>query len=514
MNRPVSLPIKGITEQIVNLTSAPMFGIPGGGASLELIDELERHNFPFFRTHFEGAAALMAGTVGRLSNKPGVCLSIKGPGLANMVPGLACNNLEGFPIIAFCESYEKNIDWSKQHKGMDHENLVSAVSKGCFGISDAQIIANACNLAQSGIPGPVVLNLAAGSGPSIPGNVKQTVDPDVNRLVAKSKKPIVIVGTLAVWSEWVHRLETLNIPVFTTASAKGVINETLPNAAGVYTGVGQKYTPEFTILQKADLVVGLGLRAREVLAAQPFQCPSVNIDHIESDQGFEFSSSSVLENFNVILDALCEHSWGLELIENAVKKLDQKLLCNRFLPAHVYLTVQKYFKGNIRGVFDTGYFCTVAEHIWRAKRPDLCLMSGQSRYMGTGLPMAIAAAFYDKSIPTVAVLGDGGIAMYLAEAKTAADLQLPLLILLISDGGFGSIRNRALRDGLTSAPLLINNSSWLAAFDGLGVPGKMVSSEIELISALESWSPNSGPLFIQSVFEPEQYQKMVAGIRS
>jgi acetolactate synthase-1/2/3 large subunit len=74
-------------------------------------------------------------------------------------------------------------------------------------------------------------------------------------------------------------------------------------------------------------------------------------------------------------------------------------------------------------------------------------------------------------VPTVLVTGDGGVAMYLAEAKLAAQHKLPLLIVLMTDNAFGSIRTRAIKDGLTQKPLVMDGKSWVGIFDSLGIPG-------------------------------------------
>ncbi len=104
-----------------------VFGIPGSGPSLTLIDYLERHNVEFCLTHFEGTAVIIAGTIGRLSGVTGVSISIKGPGLANMVPGLASCFFESMPVVAITEAYSPDTPHFKAHKRLDHNKLTSAV---------------------------------------------------------------------------------------------------------------------------------------------------------------------------------------------------------------------------------------------------------------------------------------------------------------------------------------------------------------------------------------------------
>ena len=86
------------------------------------IDSIIKENITFHTTHFEGSAAIMAGTIGRISGLAGISISIKGPGLANMIPGLAVCHFENFPLIAICESYEADVSNSKAHKRINHNS--------------------------------------------------------------------------------------------------------------------------------------------------------------------------------------------------------------------------------------------------------------------------------------------------------------------------------------------------------------------------------------------------------
>jgi acetolactate synthase-1/2/3 large subunit len=253
----------------------PVFGIPGSGASLELLDALERQGTAFHLSHHEAAAAIMAGTMGRLSGRAGLALAIKGPGLANLVPGLAACWFESFPLVALCEALPAGVDWRQRHKGLHHAALVAAISKGRYGLAangGEGAFSNAAALATAEVPGPVVLELVAGEVAAEPGGFGALAYESVIAAVERAQRPLVIAGSLALRAGWRDALAALDIPVFSTASTKGVIDEERFPAAGVYTGAGLEKSPESSLLPAADLVVGLGLRPQEVLAAKPFAC--------------------------------------------------------------------------------------------------------------------------------------------------------------------------------------------------------------------------------------------------
>ena len=87
----------------------------------------------------------------------------------------------------------------------------------------------------------------------------------LRELLRNAKRPVVIAGALASRAGLGAALAKLNFPVFSTAAAKGIVDERAPNAAGLWTGVGLELTPEHVLLPQADLIIGIGLTARESL---------------------------------------------------------------------------------------------------------------------------------------------------------------------------------------------------------------------------------------------------------
>ncbi len=517
-NRAVS-EVEKLAADIAAAGTTHVFGITGSGASLLLCDRLEKAGIAVIRTQFEGSAAIMAGTVGRITGKPGVALSIKGPGVANLMPGLAVSSFETFPMVAVSEAYPPGSPPSSAHKRLDHAAMAAAVTKAVRPLSTGGPgFREAATCAAAEVPGPVLLEITGAAiedSPALPVPVAPPHDAIVIARIAAAQKPVVIAGTLALRQGWGEALARLQVPVFTTPSAKGVIDETLPHAANVFTFTGLEQTPEAQLLAEADLVVGLGIRPGELLATKPFPCPAINVEAVADVPGaeaFKFAAVAAATQAPAIFAALAGKGWGLERLAAQLKQLDVVML-EGFLPGRAFRTLEEHFGRKARLVLDTGYFCTIGEHAIRAARADLCLMSGQGRYMGTGLPMALGAALCDASVPTVAVLGDGGIGMYVGELRLAVERRLPLLVLLMSDGRFGSIATRAIKDKLTQAPLTPGDPSWMGVMAGFGLPATRVSSEQDLRRALAAWDPAAGPAYIEAVFPPEPYERMVAGIR-
>jgi len=314
------------------------------------------------------------------------------------------------------------------------------------------------------VPGPVVVDLIENAEEPPAIDVAREISADdcsIGDRLSISERPIVIAGSLGIRQHWGSNLSELRIPVFSTAAAKGIVDEHSSHAAGVFTGAGGELSPEAQLLPEADLVIGLGVTAREVLATKPFACPAISVEAVETPgiEGFAFTDRVGIDKANTVFNVLGEKAWGDDLVGESIARLRDNLL-EGFLPGRVFEVVETYFARRVRAVFDVGYFCTVGEHMWRASRPDWALLSGQGRYMGTSVPMAIGASLYDPSVPTIAFVGDGGIGMYLAELKLAVKHRLPLLVVLMTDNAFGSIRSRAITNGLSQTPLIMDGRSW------------------------------------------------------
>jgi acetolactate synthase-1/2/3 large subunit len=516
--------LEALAIQIAAQGVSHIFGIPGSGPSLFLLDALEKQGVQFHLTHFEGSAALMAGAIGKLSGRSGVAISIKGPGLTNMLPGLAACSLDAFPLVSISEAYLPDIPLENAHKRLDHGKLLAAIAKFQCGLSlKGPHFAQLAQRAESEAPGVVHLNIAATPHPEDTWDditeIKKYDDAQwakAESLLRQANQPVIIAGTLATRSGWGQKLNALSLPVFSTAAAKGAVDENLPHAAGVFTGVGGPLAPETHILPQADLVLSMGLRHNEVLAVKPFDCPSVQLDPLGEDHSFGFKFDRTIDGSTLqveaLLDRLAEKQWGIDIVEAARQRLDEKLGASSFSPASVYRCIAAHFKNEARLVLDTGNFCTIAEHAWEVSRPDLYLACGQGRYMGISIPMGIGASIYDSKKPTVVFTGDGGIGMFVSEIKLAVQHKLPLLVVLMSDSHLGTIRAGSLQKGFTQHPTVIFQPSWVKAIAGFGVPSARAEKIDQIEKVLAGWD-QKGPLFLEIPFDADEYQRMTDGIR-
>jgi acetolactate synthase I/II/III large subunit len=519
--------LKNLSREIVGAGVRHIFGIPGSGNSLKLLDNLQGYGIDIQITHFEGSGAIIAASCGLVSNSLGVVLAIKGPGVANLVPGLAVCSFEDIPLIAISEAPGPTAHKSTVHKRLNHQSLTREVTKGSLRLDSAsgEGFLQASAIAREETPGPVLLELVDNpdNADVFKSRVKEVESQadrptSLDRLLAeikKSRKPIIIAGSPAYRAACGVSLGRLRIPIFTTLAAKGLVDELDDYSAGVYTGAGGENAPETRVLAQTDLVIGIGLRGKELLKFSPFGCPAVNLDfsRAKPTEGHEFVVNVGIESVEEVFYELTSKEWGAELVADSISKLRSQLLSVGFLPATVLEVVSKQLSGACQLVVDTGLFCTVAEHIWQSRKYGEFLCSSNGRYMGTAVPMAIGASIGAPHQPTVLVTGDGGIGMYFAEFRIAIERALPVLVLFFSDGGFGSIGSVAEKQQIDASIVRINNPSWAASLRSLGMDGVIASCLEHVSDGLNSWDKSGGPIFIECRFDPDQYRCMVDKIR-
>jgi len=494
-----------------------VFGIPGGGPSLQLMDTLEKRGARLVATGHESTAVLMAGAVGRFSSKPALSISIKGPGFINTVPALLCNSYEGYPMIGISEAYSTTDPSGRRHKWLAHEQVAGPFLRGFTGFRDkADFFSDCWNLASRELPGPVHVDLSdAGQNEnSLPARLQK---PLLEVLSDKIRKPILIAGSAVLRNaKWQNQVALLKIPVFTTVSAKGLIDESGAWSAGIYTGDGSGITAEKIILPQADKVICLGVNAGEVLSPKAPHAKTVFID--SADQAFPSNPSrnnltATDEDVLSLLQKLATFEWGANVVQEALEKTSATIFTDHYNPAASMRVAMEILPDAVH-VTDTGNFTVVAEHVLRSRTKRDFLGTPNGRFMGAGLGYALGVALTQQERPVLLWIGDGGLRSYFSELALAAEHPSRLCVLVMEDGYFGSIMGRAKQLGLTETPLSLKPRNYLRAAEGLGLNSARVDSIQELRSTLEAWKRAPGlPLIVGCRFDPEVYRNQAQLLR-
>jgi acetolactate synthase-1/2/3 large subunit len=501
------------------------FGITGSGYSITLITELENHGVLYFPASHEASAALMAGAVTKASETFSLSIGIKGPGLANMFPGIVSNYFENIPALSASEAFGIETPSYRKHKRLDHYAFLSSIAKGFISLSELEDgLTDLLQIAKREVPGPVHLDLCLSDrlNNQMTNRIAKSASRQNDhakgeffRNLAKSEKPVLIVGSLVSRRSYGKYLQNLRIPVFTTASAKGVLDERHAHCAGVYTGVGRELAPESKLFGRADLIIAMGLRNTEVIQPRSLGKPLIMFDEVDHGLSEGFNPDVLLiGSKNIATDIFIEiqdKSWGMDIIQNLLTRLKNHLLSDAWLPATCFDILNRLnFPHGL--VLDTGSFCAVGEHLWQAGADRYFMGSSNGRYMGASIPSAVGVAICRPGLPVFCAMGDGGMHMYPAEIKLAVQERLPICFLFMTDGRYGSILSQLQSKTITRRAIDILQPSWFRSIEAMGCEVRRVRSENTFERTLATWD-REGPLFIENPFNPEVYANMVSKVR-
>ncbi|WP_395739730.1 thiamine pyrophosphate-dependent enzyme [Prosthecobacter sp.] len=515
---------ESFAQQFTKLGGTRVFGVPGGGPSLELITQIENDGGSFLATGHEAVAALMAGAHARQTGAPAACVTIKGPGFMNLSPGLLCNSYEGYPCLSISEAYPPDESTGRRHKWLNHLDVASTFLRGFHGFSEiGGTVETLWAEATQECPGPVHMELVprAETVNELPRAMQAATQPDWRKQIAAASCPALLIGTWATRAPWRAQLASLNIPVFTTAAAKGALSEHLPQSAGICTGDGKPGTPEKVLLPQADLLICLGVRSGEMLSPSAphantlwVDAPGLHENRVFPDNVFGTRASALTDaEATELFAALQEKNWGLEAIAAAHAHLQDAMSGWEDSPLAAMRTASQRLPGAAH-IVDTGNFTVWSEHFLRVEHHLDLTGTPNGRYLGAGLGYALGTAFARAPKPSVLWIGDGGIRANLAELSLAVDHKLPLLVLVMRDGYLGSIRGRARKLGWSQQPLTLPDHRLLRVAEAMGLATWDAPNASALDAVIQQWQrAGNPPALIEYHLAPDIYVDMTEQLR-
>ncbi len=491
-----------------------LFGLPGEEI-LDVMDALLDSRLRFIETRHEQGAAFMADVYGRLSGKAGVCLSTLGPGATNLLTGVADANLDRAPLVAITGQVSLDRMHKESHQYIDVISMFKPVTKWNTEITRPHVIPEtvrkAFKVAQTEKPGATHLELPEDvaaeqvqeqevggplrvQAPFSPEPLAAQVERAV-QVIAGARRPVLLVGNGVIRSlahEAVRQFaRTLNIPVAQTFMGKGIMPDT--DSLSLYTFGLQARDYTATVFEKADVVITVGYDFVEY--APCFWNPNrdkrvVHVDMSPAEVDAHYIVDvGVLGNLALSLEQIGEGltpfdlRWAKQCRETVTAGFETELAGRPtwpMRPQHVIRDLRAVLAPEDLVICDVG-----AHKLWMARMfpcltPNTCIVSNGFASMGIGLPGAVAAKLLFPQRRVVAVTGDGAFLMNAQELETAVRLQLPVVILVWRDDGYGVIRwKQMLRFGRTSF-VDFGNPDLVAYAKSFGAAGYRVSESSEL----------------------------------
>ena len=500
-----------------------VFGIPGE-ENLDFLNSLKASKIKLILTRHEQGAGFMAATVGRLTGKPGVCLSTLGPGATNLVTPAAYANLGAMPMLMI--TGQKPIKKSKQGRFqiIDTVDMMRPITKYSKQIVNGNSIPSmtreAFRIAQEERPGAVHLELPEDiAAEECEERIFEVVGyrrPDADdqaitkavRMIEEAKMPLILIGAGANrkrTSEALRKLiETTQIPYFTTQMGKGVVDARHPQ----YLGTAALSDNDFLhcAISRADLIINIG---HDVIEKPPFfmsdrqKVIHVNFFPAHVDDVY-FPQLIVVGDIATSVEHLARHlkekrtnwdfSYFKRIQDNVKEHLTKYFEDDRFpiLPQRVVNIVRKQLPDDGIVTLDNGVYKIWFARSYPCYQPNTLLLDNALATMGAGLASAIAAKMIKPDKKVISICGDGGFMMNSQELETAVRLGLDLTVIVLNDGGYGMIKWKQEGVGFDSFGLDYNNPDFVKYAESYGACGYRPDSVQGFSDTLEKTLNASG----------------------
>ncbi len=514
----------------------------------EVLQVLERDNFQIVDTRHESAAVHMADAWARMSRQLAVSLVTGGPGHTNSITGLATAEATGVPLLAVSGQSNTRFRDRNGFQDMDQLTQVDGVCKYKGApTSPGHIpfeLRRAAREALSGRPGVAHLSIPVnyftdrteqhGAPPeALPDGPPSISRPrpeskDVGRIVdllAAAERPIVIAGGGAFWSDCATELQTFieraNVPLFTITLARGLVSDEHPLCFGYADPTLSR--PAQSAIQQADLIVLLGKKIdyRLRLGNPPLFHPDAKVVQVDIhgvelglnrslEVGVEADVRSTLEDLNTALDGrpAPDRSTWLGTIQegfDAYALEIEKILAQPRSPMHAltfYEEFRRWLPADATLCWDGGDFVHWGRYRIPARRPGHWVRLGGLAGLGVAFPASLAAQVLRPEQRSILVTGDGSLGFYLAEMDTAVRFNLPVILIVGNDGGWGI--ERELQKGHYGGKTVaceLRRTRYDLVMKGFGGDGAHVETPDQIRPALDRALASDKPFLINVEIE-------------
>ena len=495
-----------------------IFGIPGE-ENLHFLESL-RHSesIQLILTRHEQGAAFMAATYGRLTGRPGVCLSTLGPGATNFVTGAAYAQLGGMPLIMIAG--QKPIYRSKQGRFqiVDVVGLMGPLTKLsrqiAHGDNVPSLVREAFRTAATERPGAVYLELpedVAAMQASQTDLFRRSTrkyatadDSVLDEAAAKikaAKMPLVCIGagTNRKDARGPIRdfLETTGLYAVSTQMGAGVMDARNERFLGVAALSDKDYV--HCAIDRSDLIINIG---HDVVEKPPFfmEHGGKEVIHINY---FPAQVDPVYFPQLEVVGAIAE---SVKRIAERVGALDERAFeffsrVRADVSAHIhekdeapdFPVIPQRFVADVRKAMPSNGILTLDNGIykvWFARNypvheSNTLLLDNALATMGAGLPSGIGAKIVNPNVPVLAVCGDGGFMMNSQEMETAVRLGLNLTVLVFRDNAYGMIKWKQAGMGFPNWGLDYGNPDFVKYAESYGAYGVRVTKTDDFLPILQ-----------------------------
>jgi len=517
-----------------------VFGVPGE-ENLDVVESLRNSKIELVLTRHEQAAAFMAATHGRLTGRPGVCISTLGPGALNFSTGAAYAHLGAMPMVLL--TGQKAIMSSRQARFQIVDVIASMkpltkLSRQIVSASSIPtLVRDAFRVAMEERPGPVLLELPediAGDEVEpvpmvpihpieIPVAHRAALDRAAEMILA-AKRPLIMLAAAASRPRSTFGIagfvRRTGIPFFTTQMGKG----TVPGGTNLYMGTAALSERDYVheAIDQADLIIAIG---HDTVEKPPFimgpkgpQVIHVSYTPATVEQVY-FPHAEVVGDVGPSLELLADRLEGklhnakalLPLRDSILGRIADRATESRWpvTPQRLVHDVRQVIPENGIVALDNGMYKIWFARNYRTYVANTLLLDNALATMGAGLPSAMMAAMLYPDRRVMAICGDGGFMMNSQELETAVRLKLNLVVLILNDGAYGMIRWKQAVDAFPDFGLTFGNPDFVRYAEAYGAKGSRVTSVDGLLPTLEAAFKGGGVHLVDAAIDYSENTKVL-----
>ena len=509
-----------------------VFGVPG--AKIDAVfNALVDSSIKTVVCRHEQNAAFIAGGIGRMTGNAGVCIATSGPGVSNLVTGLATANSEGDPIVALGGAVATDESLKQIHQTMDSVALCKPVTKFSASVNSphavAEVVGNAFRWAEAGRPGAAFVSLPKDIM-SAPAQCKLLTPPlfgglgaadsaaigEAARLINAASNPVLLLGLLASkpgTSDEVRRfIRVGRLPVIGTFQSAGAVGaDLLRNFGG---RVGQLANqPADHLLGSADLVITVGYDPVEYdpsIWNKDTARTLIHIDMVSAD--LDSCYSPHVELIGDIAQTLTALTKGLvrdavaPAASNILRVIEQdraqlgrdaaKLGGSPIHPLRLVFELQKLMSGDVTLCLDMGSFhLWLARHLYSFRARQILITNGQQT-LGVAMPWAIAASLVRPGEKVLSISGDGGFLFSSMELETAVRLKSNLVHMIWIDGTYDMVAVQERAKYGRQSGIAFGAIDPVKYADAFGATGLMIQHADEIGTVLKRAFDIDGPVIV------------------
>jgi len=515
-----------IVQSLINAGVNHIFGIPGAKIDSVFNELLNHPSINLVVCRHEQNAAFIAGSIGRITGKPGVCLVTSGPGSTNLATGLATANTEGDPVIAIAGSVARPQATKRTHQSLKATELLKPVVKNAVEIIHeddvAEVMCNAFREAESHPKGAVFISVPMDIGPlsskvlafnpeayNAPeyGSANSKSIQAAIKLLENSKNPVLFLGARSSDPETVSCIHSFlkkhPMPVVETFQGAGCLNRELVHL--FYGRVGLfRNQPGDKLLANSDLVITVGYDPIEYDAVQWTKDTKFKIIHLDSvrcdfDQFYRPSVEllgSISETLNIVQEKVSKVSSfdpnvlnklreEIKSIQTPSKSLEDSLE-DKINPLHFIKFLRSLISDDTTVAVDIGsVYIYMARHFYAYQSRSLLFSNGQQT-LGVALCWAIGASLCQEkpcSKKVISVSGDGGFLFSAQELATAVEQKCNITHFIWNDHSYNMVSFQEIYKYGRDSGVKLGDVDFVKYAESFGAKGLRINktSEMELV---------------------------------